>query len=159
ALQLVGLEGLGRRYPHELSGGQQQRVALARALVFEPTLLLMDEPLGALDKNLRLQMQQELRALHRDLGTTILFVTHDQDEALALANRVAILHEGKLAQVDRPLNLYREPQSRFVASFMGDCNFLPISELHRADGAWRVRVEGCTGSVPVADSDARKDGP
>jgi len=159
ALRLVGLEGLGRRYPHELSGGQQQRVALARALVFEPTLLLMDEPLGALDKNLRLQMQQELRALHRDLGTTILFVTHDQDEALALANRVAILHEGKLVQVDRPLNLYREPHSRFVASFMGDCNFLPISELHREDGAWKVRIDGYTGSVPVADSDARSDGP
>ena len=132
ALRLVGLEGFGRRYPHELSGGQQQRVALARALVFEPTLLLMDEPLGALDKNLRQQMQQELRELHRDLGTTILFVTHDQEEALALANRIAILHEGKLVQVDKPLNLYREPQSRFVASFMGDCNFLPISQLRES---------------------------
>jgi putative spermidine/putrescine transport system ATP-binding protein len=147
ALRLVGLQGLGERYPHELSGGQQQRVALARALVFEPRLLLMDEPLGALDKNLRQRMQQELRALHRELGTTILFVTHDQEEALALANRVAILHEGRVVQVDEPETLYLEPSSRFVASFVGDCNFLPVAAMVREDNGWRVTVGPYRGLV------------
>lgn len=149
ALELVGLAGLGHRYPHELSGGQQQRVALARALVFRPALLLMDEPLGALDKHLRQQMQLKLRNLHRDLKTTILFVTHDQQEALALADRIAIMHQGRLVQVDSPGTLYREPGNRFVASFMGDCNFLPISRAHPIGDRWEVDVVGYCGYVPA----------
>jgi spermidine/putrescine ABC transporter ATP-binding subunit len=148
ALDLVGLAGLGQRYPHELSGGQQQRVALARALVFRPALLLMDEPLGALDKHLRQQMQLELRSLHRDLKTTILYVTHDQQEALALADRIAIMHQGRLVQVDSPGMLYREPGNRFVASFMGDCNFLPISRADRNGDSWEIDIAGYRGCVP-----------
>lgn len=154
ALDLVGLAGLGHRYPHELSGGQQQRVALARALVFRPALLLMDEPLGALDKHLRQQMQLELRSLHRDLKTTILYVTHDQQEALALADRIAIVHKGRLVQIDSPRVLYREPANRFVANFIGDCNFLPVSSVNRIDDHWQIDVGGYSGRVPARPSPA-----
>jgi putative spermidine/putrescine transport system ATP-binding protein len=152
ALNLVGLSGLGRRFPHQLSGGQQQRVALARALVFRPTLLLMDEPLGALDKQLRQQMQIELRSLHRNLGTTILYVTHDQQEALALANRVAVMREGKIVQVDQPAKLYREPCDQFVATFIGDCNLLAITEVTRMPEGWHVNVGGYRGVIPCDQS-------
>jgi ABC-type Fe3+/spermidine/putrescine transport system ATPase subunit len=148
ALAGVGLEAFADRYPHELSGGQQQRVALARALVFEPPLLLMDEPLGALDKRLRQQMQLELRDLHRSLGTTIVYVTHDQEEALALADRIAIFNKGRLVQVGSPEWLYREPASQFVAGFLGDCNFFQISALTPGEPAWQVRIGKYSGSVP-----------
>jgi putative spermidine/putrescine transport system ATP-binding protein len=149
-LELVGLKGLGRRYPHELSGGQQQRVALARALIFEPALLLMDEPLGALDKQLRQQMQHELRGLHHELGATILYVTHDQQEALTLADRVAIMRHGKLIQVDKPQTLYSEPRDQFVAGFMGDCNFLTISDAQRIGNTWHIGILGYVGQVPTS---------
>jgi ABC-type Fe3+/spermidine/putrescine transport system ATPase subunit len=127
ALALVDLAGYGGRTPRELSGGQQQRVALARALVFDPDILLMDEPLGALDKNLRQSIQIELKALHRRLGVTIVYVTHDQEEALFLSDRIVVLESGRIAQIGAPDALYHRPVSRFVATFLGDCNLLPAT--------------------------------
>ena len=123
ALQLVQLGGYDRRMPARLSGGQQQRVALARALVIEPALLLLDEPLGALDKSLRQSMQVELRALQRRLGITTVMVTHDQDEALTMADRIAIMRDGSLEQIGSPAEVYQRPVSRFIASFLGAANF------------------------------------
>lgn len=124
-LDLVHLPGYGERYPRQLSGGQQQRVALARAIVFKPRLLLMDEPLGALDKQLRENLQLEMRRLHADLGITFIYVTHDQEEALTMSDRIAVMNEGLVAQVGRPEDLYDRPNSRFVAAFIGESNFLP----------------------------------
>jgi putative spermidine/putrescine transport system ATP-binding protein/spermidine/putrescine transport system ATP-binding protein len=123
ALRLVQLGGYDQRMPAQLSGGQQQRVALARALVIEPALLLLDEPLGALDKSLRQSMQVELRALQRRLGITTVMVTHDQDEALTIADRIAIMHDGNLEQIGSPAEVYQRPVSRFIASFLGAANF------------------------------------
>jgi putative spermidine/putrescine transport system ATP-binding protein len=123
ALQLVQLGGYGDRLPGQLSGGQQQRVALARCLVVEPALLLLDEPLGALDKSLRESMQVELRSLQQRLGITTIMVTHDQDEALTLADRVAIMRGGRLEQLGTPAEVYQTPASRFVAGFIGVSNF------------------------------------
>jgi len=122
ALALVGLSGYQERFPRQLSGGQQQRVALARALVFGPALLLLDEPLGALDRKLRAQMQSEIRNLQRRLGITTLFVTHDQEEALTLSDRIAVMNEGCIAQIGAPEDLYRRPATRFVAEFIGEAN-------------------------------------
>jgi putative spermidine/putrescine transport system ATP-binding protein len=123
-LELVQLQGLAQRLPRQLSGGQQQRVALARALAFEPHLLLLDEPLSALDKKLRAELQDELKGLHRRVGLTFISVTHDQDEALSLSDRVAILRDGRLLQFDAPAAMYERPRSRFVADFLGKSNFL-----------------------------------
>jgi putative spermidine/putrescine transport system ATP-binding protein len=120
ALDMVQMGKLGSRYPAQLSGGQQQRVALARALVFEPQLVLMDEPLGALDKQLREHMQIELKELHRRLGVTFVYVTHDQSEALTMSDRVAVFNDGSVQQVDRVDRLYEAPVNRFVAGFVGD---------------------------------------
>jgi spermidine/putrescine ABC transporter ATP-binding subunit len=125
ALELVHLQGYGDRYPRQLSGGQQQRVAFARAIVFKPRLLLMDEPLGALDKQLRENLQLEMRRLHADLGITFVYVTHDQEEALVMSDRIAVMNEGLVVQVGRPEDLYDRPGSRFVAAFLGESNFLP----------------------------------
>jgi len=125
ALELVALPGLGQRRAGELSGGQRQRVALARALVNQPRVLLLDEPLGALDLKLREQMQEELKTLHRQLGITFIFVTHDQTEALSMADRVALFREGRIVQVGTPEDIYRRPNSRFVADFVGSSNVLP----------------------------------
>ena len=119
ALALVELKGFDARRPSQLSGGQRQRVALARALVNEPKVLLLDEPLGALDLKLREQMQVELKALQRNLGITFVFVTHDQGEALSMADRVAIFNEGKIVQVGAPQEIYERPRTRFVADFVG----------------------------------------
>lgn len=124
-LSLVGLSGYEARYPRELSGGQQQRVALARALVFDPDILLMDEPLGALDKNLRQAMQDELKRLHRRVGVTVIYVTHDQEEAMHLSDRIIVLNNGRVEQAGSPEDLYNRPNSVFVAGFLGECNFLP----------------------------------
>jgi putative spermidine/putrescine transport system ATP-binding protein len=135
-LELVQLGALARRLPRQLSGGQQQRVALARALAFEPHLLLLDEPLSALDKKLRAELQDELKALHRRVGLTFISVTHDQDEALSLSDRVAILRDGRLVQYDRPATLYERPRSRFVADFLGKSNFLVGRALGAADGGF-----------------------
>ena len=126
ALQLVELAGYENRRIDQLSGGQRQRVALARALVFHPKLILMDEPLSALDKQLRENMQIELRGLHRRLGATIIYVTHDQREALTMSDRIVILRHGKLVQVDTPERLYDQPSSRFVASFIGEATLVPV---------------------------------
>jgi putative spermidine/putrescine transport system ATP-binding protein len=120
ALDMVQMGAMGERYPSQLSGGQQQRVALARALVFDPQLVLMDEPLGALDKQLREHMQIELKALHRQLGITFVYVTHDQSEALTMSDRVAVFNDGLIQQIDRVDRLYEEPVNRFVAGFVGD---------------------------------------
>jgi putative spermidine/putrescine transport system ATP-binding protein len=125
ALAMVKLAGYEQRRPSQLSGGQRQRVALARALVNGPKALLLDEPLGALDLKLREQMQEELKTLQKQLGITFVFVTHDQGEALSMADRVAVFNEGKIVQVDSPAQVYERPQSRFVADFVGSSNVLP----------------------------------
>ncbi|MCH8176720.1 MAG: ABC transporter ATP-binding protein [Proteobacteria bacterium] len=122
ALDMVHLKGFNSRRPSQLSGGQQQRVALARALVFEPKLVLLDEPLGALDKNLREEMQYELKHIHENLGITMIFVTHDQSEALILSDRIAVFDDGVIQQVDSPDVLYEEPKNAFVANFIGENN-------------------------------------
>ena len=124
ALDLIQLPGYGDRKPSELSGGERQRVALARALINEPTILLLDEPLSALDLKLRKQMQSELKALQRKVGITFVYVTHDQGEALALSDRIAVMNEGKILQVGTPSEIYDLPRSRFVADFIGTSNFL-----------------------------------
>ncbi|MFJ3263477.1 ABC transporter ATP-binding protein [Pseudomonas sp. NPDC086581] len=124
ALGMVALAGYGKRKPAQLSGGQRQRVALARALVNRPRVLLLDEPLGALDLKLREQMQVELKKLQRQLGITFIFVTHDQSEALSMSDRVAVFNKGRIEQVDTPGNLYRRPATRFVAEFVGTANVL-----------------------------------
>ena len=122
-LDLVGLRAFADRYPRELSGGQQQRVALARGLVFNPDVLLLDEPLGALDKNLREQMQVEIKRIHRELGITMIYVTHDQTEAMTMSDRIAVFANGRLEQVGSPLDVYGRPANRFVGEFVGDSNF------------------------------------
>lgn len=127
ALATVRLEGVERRRPTELSGGQQQRVAIARTLVFDPKLILMDEPLGALDRVLREQMQVELKHLHRMLGITVIYVTHDQSEAIALSDRVAVFNRGKIAQIGSAEELYERPESEFVAGFLGENNIIEAS--------------------------------
>jgi putative spermidine/putrescine transport system ATP-binding protein len=124
ALDMVQLGQLADRKPTQLSGGQQQRVALARALVFEPEVVLMDEPLGALDKKLREQMQLDIRELHRRLGLTIVFVTHDQTEALTMSDRIAVFNHGKIEQIGPPEQIYDQPATRFVAEFIGETNYL-----------------------------------
>ena len=119
ALSMVELEAFGSRMPLQLSGGQQQRVALARALVFEPRLVLMDEPLGALDKKLREQMQYEIKHIHEKIGITVVYVTHDQSEALTMSNRIAVFNDGKIQQISSPEVLYEKPENSFVAQFIG----------------------------------------
>ena len=133
ALEMVQMDTMGMRYPAQMSGGQQQRVALARALVFDPQLVLMDEPLGALDKQLREHMQLELKALHRRLGVTFVYVTHDQSEALTMSDRVAVFNDGRIQQIDRVDRLYETPTNRFVANFVGD-NAVLEAKVHATEG-------------------------
>ncbi|WP_375738506.1 ABC transporter ATP-binding protein [Pseudomonas boanensis] len=135
ALTMVALGGYGERKPAQLSGGQRQRVALARALINRPRVLLLDEPLGALDLKLREQMQVELKKLQRQLGITFIFVTHDQGEALSMSDRVAVFNKGRIEQVDSPQNLYRQPRTRFVAEFVGTANVLHGEQAQRLTGA------------------------
>ncbi len=125
-LELVGMAEFGSRYPHQLSGGQQQRVALARALAPEPLVLLMDEPFGSLDSGMRAEMRREVKAILSQLGATTILVTHDQGEAFSLADRVLILRQGRLEQLNTPDNIYHRPASRFVASFVGIADFVPV---------------------------------
>src|SRR5919201_3044002 len=141
-LELVNLAGLERRYPSELSGGQQQRVALARSLVVEPTILLLDEPLSNLDAKLRERMRWELKALQRRTGITFVYVTHDQSEAMALSDRIAVMHQGRLEQYGTPREVYARPASRTVADFMGLVNFLPGRVAECDHGAQTVRIAG-----------------
>jgi len=136
-LDLVGLGRFAGRYPRELSGGQQQRVALARGLVFNPDVLLLDEPLGALDKNLREQMQVEIKRIHREVGITMIYVTHDQTEAMTMSDRVAVFRDGRVEQLGSPLAVYDRPASRFVGEFIGDSNFFA----GRTDRAWPGVIE------------------
>ncbi|KAB2847328.1 MAG: ABC transporter ATP-binding protein [Hyphomicrobiaceae bacterium] len=141
-LALVRLEGYGARKPSQLSGGQQQRVAVARALVFEPPVMLMDEPLGALDKKLREELQIEFKRLHQKLGLTIVYVTHDQDEAMAMSDRIAVMNHGGIEQIGSPVDIYGTPVSRFVADFIGKMNFLPGTVLESTEKHAVVSVLG-----------------
>lgn len=143
-LRLIQLPDLGGRYPEQLSGGQKQRVALARALAIDPTVLLLDEPFGALDAKVRVELRRWLRRLHEQTGQTTLFVTHDQEEALALSSRVAIFEKGRLQQIAAPREVYERPANRFVAEFLGDINILPV----RAG-----RVEGRAVEAAAAEGD------
>jgi putative spermidine/putrescine transport system ATP-binding protein len=144
ALDMVQLGSFGSRKPAQLSGGQQQRVALARALVFEPTLVLMDEPLGALDKQLREQMQFEIKHIHENLGITVVYVTHDQSEALTMSNRIAVFNDGVIQQLDTPWDLYERPKNAFVAQFIGENNTLrgTVSKLNGANACTVTLDEG-----------------
>lgn len=154
-IERVGLSGMEKKLPAKLSGGQQQRVALARALIFEPPVLLLDEPFSALDKNLRHAMQAEVRRLHEETGTTFVFVTHDQSEALALSSRVAIFNHGEVLQVGRPQDVYDRPASRFVAEFLGEINILPLRDMTRngtaACGSFEDRRFTVAGSAHPAE--------
>jgi spermidine/putrescine transport system ATP-binding protein len=153
ALRLVGLEEHADRFPAQLSGGQQQRVAVARALVNQPAVLLLDEPLGALDLKLRKRLQIELAQIHREVGTTFVFVTHDQEEAMAMADRIAVMNEGRIEQVGTPEEIYRRPASRFVADFIGESNFL---EVQRAGDGRVVAGDGSSVACSPPSGDWRR---
>lgn len=133
-LRLIGLPALGGRYPYQLSGGQQQRVALARALAVKPQVLLLDEPLSALDAKIRVSLREEIRALQRELGITTIYVTHDQEEALSMSDRIVVMNEGRVEQVGTPFEIYNQPRTRFVASFVGTLSFLRAKVLDPATG-------------------------
>lgn len=137
-LSLIHLESYADRYPYQLSGGQQQRVALARALAIRPRLLLLDEPLSALDAKIRLELRQEIRRIQQTLGITTIYVTHDQEEALSLSDRVVVMNQGRIEQIGMPLEIYNYPQTEFVASFVGQLNLLPITALDLAAHTCRV---------------------
>lgn len=156
ALSQVALTGMEDRKPGQLSGGQQQRVALARALVVEPPVLLCDEPLGALDRKLRQQMQFELKELQKRLGVTLVFVTHDQEEALAMSDRIAVMNKGKIEQVGSPTEIYERPRTRFVADFIGEINILEGGSRARALRPEKIRLVSTpeartTGKVETAN--------
>jgi spermidine/putrescine transport system ATP-binding protein len=157
-LALVGLEGRGDRRPHELSGGQRQRVALARALAVEPDVLLLDEPLGALDLKLRRQMQDELKAIQRRVGTTFVHVTHDQEEAMAIADRIVVMNAGRIEHHGPPREVYLQPKTLFTAGFMGEINRIPVTgglapfgPVPVSDGTLLIRPEaiGLAGSLHI----------
>src|SRR5437868_5403311 len=150
-LALVNLTGLGERYPSELSGGQQQRVALARSLVVEPEILLLDEPLSNLDAKLRERMRIELKVLQRRTGITFVYVTHDQSEALALSDMVAVIHGGKLQQYGTPFEVYAKPANRIVADFMGLVNLLPGTVVTAQDGVATVQAAAWRLELPAPD--------
>jgi iron(III) transport system ATP-binding protein len=152
ALEKVGLADLSGRYPHQLSGGQQQRVALARALVYSPTVLLLDEPLSNLDAKLREQARAWLKRLQEDLGITTIYVTHDQDEALALSDRIAVMSDGHMMQIADPHSIYERPATPEVAAFVGRCNFFQGVVQDTTDTGQRIRME-CNGEVVTVASD------
>ena len=140
ALSMVSLSGFENRMPGQLSGGQQQRVAVARALVFDPAVVLMDEPLGALDKNLRESMQYEIKHIHENIGVTVVYVTHDQGEALTMSNRIAVFNDGKVQQLSSPDKLYEEPENSFVAEFIGENNRFDGEVLDMSNGVCKVKI-------------------
>jgi spermidine/putrescine transport system ATP-binding protein len=152
-LELVSLADFGERRPHQLSGGQQQRVALARALVLSPSVLLLDEPLGALDAKLRRGLQVELKSLQRDVGITFLYVTHDQEEALTMSDRLAVMESGRIQQLGSPREVYEEPQTAFVADFLGVSNLMSGT----GDGSGSVTVEGVRLEARCGDTRAAGD--
>lgn len=157
-LRLVRLDGLAHRYPHQLSGGQQQRVALARALAARPRVLLLDEPLSALDSKLRDEMRVELKSLQRNTGITFIFVTHDQGEALSMSDRIAVLSEGRIQQVGTPSDIYERPRSRFVAQFVGDTNVFE-GKLIRLPGKPPEFRTNSGAVLPLGDSPDEDDNP
>jgi ABC-type Fe3+/spermidine/putrescine transport system ATPase subunit len=140
-MDLVQLPGFEARYPHELSGGQKQRVALARAVIIEPDVLLLDEPLGALDLKLREELQLEVKRIQSELGITTLYVTHDQTEALSMSDRIAVMKDGKILQIDTPYHLYEHPHSRYVANFVGKTNLIEVNVAQATDDKkqWKAR--------------------
>ncbi len=150
-LEMVRLPGFGPRRPNQLSGGQQQRIALARALVNRPEVLLLDEPLGALDLKLRKEMQLELKTLQQEVGITFVYVTHDQEEALTMSDRIAVMHQGKVLQVGTPTEIYECPKCRFVADFIGETNFLPGVVQEQLSGLATVLVDGHLAIVASCD--------
>ncbi len=154
-LELVGLTALADRQPRQLSGGQQQRVSIARCLVYRPPIVLMDEPLGALDKKLRTQLQVEIKRLHDQLGFTAVYVTHDQDEAMSMSDRICLMDGGKAVQVSKPADLYFRPQTPFVADFLGEANMLEATLVER-DG--RTFLEGPHGARVGAGPEAARPG-
>ncbi|MBM3571681.1 MAG: ABC transporter ATP-binding protein [Alphaproteobacteria bacterium] len=158
ALELVQLTGYAARAIRQLSGGQQQRVALARALVIEPDVLLMDEPLGALDRQLRQHVQLEIRRLHRQHGRTTIYVTHDQEEALVMSDRIAIMHHGRIEQIGSAEELYRRPRSAFVAGFLGESNLLPGVVVAVDQSSARMRLDGLDREVAGEPADSLKPG-
>lgn len=150
ALEMIRLESFGERFPHQISGGQQQRVALARALVIRPDVLLLDEPFGALDKQLRDHMRVELRDLQRKLRISTIFVTHDQDEALSMSDRIVVMSNGRIEQIGTPVEIYEKPRTRFVAEFMGHANIIPVEGYDASRRA--VRAGGMTLAVAAVPS-------
>ncbi|MDO0917470.1 ABC transporter ATP-binding protein [Streptomyces sp. DT2A-34] len=155
-LEMAGLSAMARRRPRELSGGQQQRVALCRALVYRPPVILMDEPLGALDKKLRDQLQTEIKRIQQELGLTVIYVTHDQEEALVLSDRIAVMRDGRIDQFDTPQELFERPRTPFVADFLGAANFLPGQVEQQTSGHTLVRLD--TGGVLKARPQAGPEG-
>ena len=154
ALDMVRLPHMGERKPRQLSGGQQQRVALARALVIKPKVVLLDEPFSAIDKNLRAQMQMELKQIQKRVGITTLFVTHDQSEALSLSDRIAVMSHGKIEQLSEPAQLYRNPASSFVASFIGDINRMPCTVIGMEGAEFLLKTGDRTLRLPKGHGDA-----
>lgn len=150
-MTLTELIGLENRAPNQLSGGQQQRVALARALVMEPKVLLFDEPLSNLDAKLRVQMRTEIRRIQQELGITSVYVTHDQDEAMVLSDKIVIMHQGRVQQIGSALQIYRRPHNRFVADFIGRANFLPVQVHDRSPRGWRLNLLGKIIETPGED--------
>lgn len=146
-LQLVQLEHTKDRKPNQLSGGQQQRIALARALVFSPPIVLMDEPLGALDKKLRVSMQLEIKRIQQKLNITTIYVTHDQEEALTMSDRIAIMKDGEIAQLDAPKDIYEKPNSAFIADFIGESNFIPVDIVENKNSVMKLKMKTAEGTI------------
>jgi putative spermidine/putrescine transport system ATP-binding protein len=156
ALELVKLGGYEDRHPKQLSGGQQQRIALARAIIFSPQVLLMDEPLGALDKKLREHMQLEIKQLHKKIGITVISVTHDQGEALTMSDRVVVLNSGRIEQIGKPDELYDKPKTKFVADFIGETNFLDGTVVNREGNLLFIKTSGGL-KIVAEDLDGKKE--
>jgi len=148
-LSLIHLEELENRYPHQMSGGQQQRVALARALAIQPRVLLLDEPLSALDAGIRVRLREEIRAIQLQLGITTIYVTHDQEEALSLSDKVVVMREGRIAQIGTPWEIYNRPASQFVASFIGSLNVLAAHVVDPAAGTLRIKDQQIAAAQPL----------
>jgi spermidine/putrescine transport system ATP-binding protein len=159
ALDMVRLPGVENKLPSELSGGQQQRIALARAIVIEPDVLLLDEPLSALDANLREEMRTELKIIQREVGITTIFVTHDQEEALAMSDRIVVMNKGVIEQVGSPEEVYRRPESQFVASFLGQSNLLPGRIVSLTEGQAVVRLGNGVSITALAPESAKEGAP
>jgi putative spermidine/putrescine transport system ATP-binding protein len=151
-LQLIKLPALGGRYPYQLSGGQQQRVALARALAIRPQVLLLDEPLSALDAKIRVSLREEIKAVQRDLGITTIYVTHDQEEALSISDRIVVMNEGCIEQIGTPFQIYNRPQTAFVAAFVGTLNLLQVRVVDPGTGKLHLGGHEITAAGAIADA-------